>query len=67
MTTIHEATSRRRVDLAGVILSVIGLTSGLFAYGLVEYADYNVLVFVPAVVATTVGVTHISKREALRH
>lgn len=67
MTTTNRRTSRRRLDVASLVLTLIALASGAFSYLLVTYADVNALVMVPSVIAGTVGVTHLVKREAPHH
>ena len=66
MTTTHRHPSHRRLDIAGLILTLIGLVSGAFAYWLIDTAHMNILLIVPAIVTTTLGVTHLTKREAPR-
>ncbi|BBZ65839.1 hypothetical protein MINS_12680 [Mycolicibacterium insubricum] len=66
MTTTYRRTSRRRLDLPSLALTIIGLAFGALSYRLVTYSDINALVMVPSVVAVTVGVTHLFKREAPR-
>ena len=66
MTTTHRHPSQRRLDVGGLLLTLIGLASGSFAYWLVEAMHLSVLVIVPAIVATTLGATHLTKREAPR-
>ncbi|EOM74644.1 hypothetical protein DW322_11390 [Rhodococcus rhodnii] len=64
MTTRH--TSHRRVDAANLIVLVVAVASGIFAYMLVTYASMNALVIVPAVVVATLSVPNLIKREAPR-
>lgn len=64
MTTRH--TSHRRVDAANLIVLVVAVASGIFAYVLVTYASMNALVIVPAVVVATLSVPNLIKREAPR-
>ncbi|EOM74361.1 hypothetical protein DW322_01025 [Rhodococcus rhodnii] len=64
MTTRH--TSHRRVDAANLIVLVVAVASGIFAYTLVTYASMNALVIVPAVVVATLSVPNLIKREAPR-
>lgn len=58
--------SRRRLDVAGLTLLLIGLVSGFFAYWLITYQDLNAIIIIPSVIAVTTGATHLTKREALR-
>lgn len=67
MTMTHDHRSyRRRLDTASLLLLLIGLGFGVFAYWLVTDHGLNPLVLAPAVVAATIGATHITKREADR-
>lgn len=66
MATNHRNTSRLRLDLPSLTLTLIGLVFGVIAYWLITAEHVNVLVIVPSVVAVTVGVTHLIKREAPR-
>ncbi len=66
MTTTYRRASRRRLDVASLALTLIGLASGAFSYCLVTYADANALVMTPSIVAVTIGITHLIKREAPR-
>jgi hypothetical protein len=45
---------------------LIGLIFGAVAYWLITAEHVNALVIVPSIVATTIGVTHLIKREAPR-
>lgn len=64
--TTQTPRSRRRLDLAGLALLLVGLICGALAYWLIEYRGLNVLAIVPSVVAATTGATHLTKREAPR-
>lgn len=64
--TIHRNTARPRLDIASLVLTVIGLMFGSVAYWLITAERVNALVIVPAVAAVTIGVTHLIKREAPR-
>lgn len=66
MTTTHSRRGHRRLDAASVTLLLIGLVSGLFSYWLVTYHELNALIIIPSIVATTIGATHVTKREASR-
>lgn len=66
MTTTIKRSSRRRLDVTSLVLLVIGLTFAAVSYCLVTFADVNVLVIVPSIVAVTIGATHLVKREAPR-
>lgn len=65
MTTIHR-TPRRRLDLASLLLLLVGLLFGVVAYWLVSAEHYDALLLVPSVVAATLGASHLFKREAPR-
>ena len=56
--------SRRRVDLASLVLLLVGLIGLVGSYWLVSEAGANPLSLVPATIAATVGATHLTKREA---
>ena len=64
--TNHRNTARPRLDIASLILTLIGLIFGSVAYWLITAQHVTPLVIVPAVVATTIGVTHLRKWEAPR-
>lgn len=66
MSLIPRPQSRRRVDVASAALLLIGLVSGWFCYQLVTDHGANPLIMVPAIVAATVGASHITKRQAPR-
>ncbi|EOM77765.1 hypothetical protein DW322_21255 [Rhodococcus rhodnii] len=66
MTTTYRQNSRRRLDVANLIVLVVAVASGIFAYVLVTYASMNALVIVPAVVVATLSVPKLIKREAPR-
>ena len=59
-------TPRRRLDVPSLVLMLIGLATAVFAYRLTADHDVSALVIVPAVVAATIGATHLVKREAPR-
>lgn len=59
MRTTYRRASRRRLDVSS-------LASGVFSYCLVTCADANALVMAPSIVAVTIGITHVIKREAPR-
>lgn len=67
MTMTHSHRSHRRLDVASLALLLVGLVFGVLSYWLVADHGLNPLVIVPSVVAATIGVTHVSKREATRH
>lgn len=66
MTNHHRNMARRRVDLSSAILTLIGLIFGAVAYWLIVAEHFNALVIVPSIVAVTIGLTHLLKREAPR-
>ncbi len=57
----------RRVDVASLALFLCGLTFGVLAYCLISERGMNPLVLIPAVVAATLGASHLVKYEAPRH
>lgn len=63
MTTTHRHPSPRRLDVAGLVLTLIGLLCGAFSYWLIDAVHVSFLVIVPSIVATTLGATHLTKRE----
>ncbi|ATD70517.1 hypothetical protein CNO18_09735 [Gordonia sp. 1D] len=63
---IARQSSRRRLDLSGLLLMTVGLVFGAISYCLITFGTTNVLVIVPSVVAVTVGAMHLIKREAPR-
>lgn len=62
---MNSQRSRRRLDVAGLTLLLIGLAFGILSYWLITYQDLNVLIMVPSVVAVVTGAAHVTKREAL--
>ncbi|MFJ9315759.1 hypothetical protein ACIRN4_16335 [Pimelobacter simplex] len=66
-TTSHQHHSYRRLDLAGLLLLLVGLVSAVGAYWLIEARHLNPLILIPAVVAATNGASHLTKRVACRH
>jgi len=63
---VTTTTSHRRLDVAGLLLLLVGLAFGGLGYWLTVAHDVNALVLVPSVVAITTGATHLTKREAPR-
>lgn len=64
MTTLHSHQGHRRIDVAGLILLLIGLTFAVFSYWLITNHGLNALILVPSIVAATTGATHLTKHEA---
>lgn len=66
MTTTHSyhPRARRRIDVASLLLLLVGLAVGVLAYWLVQNGNVNTLVIVPSVVAVLTGTRHLMKREA---
>lgn len=62
----HRQHGRRKVDLASFALLVCGLVFGFVAYYLITEQGVNPLILSPSVVAVTLGVTHLVKRQAPR-
>jgi len=58
--------SRRRLDVASLVLLAIGLVFGGLSGWLVTNHGLNALIIIPSLVAVAVGATHITKREASR-
>ncbi len=56
----------RRVDVASLALILCGLAFGVLAYCLITERGMNPLILVPAVVAATLGASHLIKYEAPR-
>jgi ribose/xylose/arabinose/galactoside ABC-type transport system permease subunit len=61
-----EIDLHRRLDLGSLALMLVGLASGALSYWLVTSSNLNPLVIAPSVVATTLGCTHLIKRQAPR-
>lgn len=59
-----EVPSHRRVDVASLLLLLVGLASAWFCYRLAMDHGTNPLMSVSSTVAVTVGARHITKREA---
>lgn len=66
MTATTRRHQRRRLDVANLIVLVVAIASGIFAYALITYAHMNVLVIVPSIVVATLSAPHLVKREAPR-
>lgn len=64
MTTTHRHRPQRKLDVAGLVLLLIGIVFGIFSYWLIVAEDVNALVLVPSVVAATLGATSLTKIEA---
>jgi hypothetical protein len=56
----------RRLDVASLILMLVGFTSGYLSWRLVTERDFNALILVPSVMAVATGSIHITKRTAPR-
>lgn len=65
-TTERRSRSRRRIDLAGLALLLLGLLFGAISYWLIAFHGMNPLVIVPSVIAATTGARHVTKREVPR-
>lgn len=66
MITNHRSTARRRLDVPSLLLALVGLVFGAISYWLIMAEAVNALVIVPSIVAVTLGITHLIKREAPR-
>lgn len=66
MTTTVSHHSRRRLDVASLLLLLSGLICGVISYWLVTSAGVNALVMAPSIVVATFAATHLTKREASR-
>lgn len=66
MTTSRRIHSRRRLDVASLILTLVGLAFSALAFWLVSAERVNALIVIPAIVAVTIGATHLVKYEAPR-
>lgn len=64
--TTHSHQSRRVLDIAGLILLVLGLACGALCYWLIVDHGMNPLLLVPSVAAATTGAAHVTKRQAPR-
>ncbi|MDZ7910787.1 MAG: hypothetical protein U5O16_14555 [Rhodococcus sp. (in: high G+C Gram-positive bacteria)] len=64
MTTTAKRQSRRHVDVVSLVVMAIGVLFAVVSYCLISFADVNVLVIVPSIVAITLGATHLIKHEA---
>lgn len=65
MTTYRSSGTRTRLDVASLALLLTGISSGLLAYWLIA-RGCDAALLIPAVVASTLGATHLFKREAPR-
>lgn len=61
-----EAKSRRRIDGASLALLLIGICCAVVSYQAITQHGFDPLTIVPAIVAATIGATHLVKREATR-
>lgn len=66
VTTTYRQHSRRRLDVVNLLVLVVAIASGIFAYLLITYANMNALVIVPSIVVATLSAPHLVKREAPR-
>lgn len=66
MTTLRRHAPRLRLDVASLVLLLIGLVFGVISYWLIDAREVNVLVIVPSIVAVTVGAMNLMKRQAPR-
>jgi len=66
MTTMTRSSvrARRRLDLASLALLIVGIVFGVIAYALVRLEGSDPLIMVPAVVAATLGISNLTKRQA---
>ena len=67
MKNTHKQESRRRIDVASLILLLIGIAFGVFSYWLIVAEQFNFLIIVPSIVSITIGASHLSKRELSQH
>lgn len=66
MTHSHHRHYRRRLDVASLALLLVGIVFGTIAYWLIVDRDLNPLALAPAVIAVTLGASHLVKHEADR-
>lgn len=66
MTTPRRHPPRLRLDVASLVLLVIGLVFGVFSYWLVDVRGENILVMAPALVTAAMGAAHLLKKQAPR-
>ena len=66
MTTTDKSRSHRRLDGASLTLLLIGIVFAILAYWLITVERFNPLLIVPSIVASTLGASHLIKREAPR-
>lgn len=64
--TKTRGSSSRRLDVASLLLLLIGLVSAVGSCWLIGNSGFNALVIVPSIIAATVGATHLLQREASR-
>ena len=62
----HRHRGRRQIDFASLALLACGLVAGVVAYRLITDRGLNPLILVPAVVAVTLALPHLTKRQAPR-
>lgn len=51
---------KRVIDVSSVLLLVVGIISGIFAFHLSQTTDLSALVMIPSVVAATTGVLNLT-------
>ena len=66
MTTSRHAHSHRRLDVASLLLLLVGLISGVGCYWLITERAWNALILLPSVIAAFTGATHLTQWEAPR-
>lgn len=66
MTTTNRTHSHRHLDVASLLLLLVGVVFGAFSYWLVADEGISALVLIPSIIAATTGATHITKRQAPR-
>lgn len=64
--TTNKLQQRRRLSVASLVLAFVGIVFGVAAYLLIIHAGITPLLLIPSVIAGTVGVTHLFKKEAPR-
>lgn len=64
--TTHKMPPRRRLDLASLALTLVGVASGTLSCWLVIALEYNALIVIPSIVAVALGSTHLVTIEAPR-
>ena len=57
---------KRVIDVSSILLLVIGIISGIFAFHLTQTTDLSALAMIPSVVAATTGTLNLTTTKGVR-